>query len=344
MLSPLRMYPPSRRALPFVSSSSSLLRGLLLLGVVSCSSPVVPEGQHETNVAPAAPIQARDVAFVIRVGGRPSIVLAQTVPAAWTPGPASVMLGEDVLTVRKDVRVASLPQDLRADLGKTVTMMGAHGNMCTARIGAPVAVARIVADGPTADAAEEELDVTARAARVWESDVADHQLVAALEPVRGDCEGALYAKYAEDNRTWSAASAPTGPQEQIARSAFRALPQYHDMSEEREEADDALPPEPTVRTFDAGNVRYYFVSEGEESTCGVQNVGALFRADRAETPRELELVAVSTELSGDVVGVVHDGTSGEVHVLYTDYELRLRAGHEVDQRRTVRVPFEGCGC
>lgn len=334
MLSLSPMYPPSR---------SPWLFGLFLL--LSCTSPSLPSTSQAVTQAASAP---REVAFVIQLEGHPSVVLAQEVPRSWTAAPAALVSGEDVVTVRKDVAVSLLPEAIRAELGKTVTLVGTHGNMCTARIGAPSLVARIVAEGPTADAAEEESDPVLRAARIWESEVADHQLVATLVPLRGDCAGALYAKHEADARVWAAPAAPTGPQEQIARSAFRALPQYHDMSEardtENEDGAAVLPPEPTVRTFDADGVRYYFVSEGEESLCGVQNVGALFRADRAETPRELELVAVSTELAGDVVGVVHDARSDEVHVLYTDYELRIRGGHEPDQRRTVRVPFEGCGC
>ena len=100
----------------------------------------------------------------------------------------------------------------------------------------------------------------------------------------------------------------------------------------------------TVRMFDVDGDRFYFVSDGEESNCGEDHIGALFRADRGESPRELELVLASPDLAGDAVTLVRDRVSSEIRILYRDWQMRLPRGKEADTRTTTRVPFEGCGC
>lgn len=284
----------------------------------------------------ARPAVPAEIEFVIALEGRPQLVVATEVDVAWTSGAPAFVVGEPVVTARKAISPSALPMHLSSRVGQTVSLMGTHGAMCEATVTSLSAVTRLAPDGPTAE--RDDLSPT----HLWESDIADHLLVADLSPLRGDCTGALYAKATGDARTWTSPSAPTGPQEDVARRAFRALPPYQTLHQDDDVETTALVP--TVRTFDVGGSRYYFVSEGDESSCGIEHLAALFRADRAETPRELELVSTSTELAGDVVGLIHDPRSSEVHVLYSDYEVRIRQGHEPDGRRTVRVPFEGCGC
>lgn len=332
---------------------ASIVFSLAALLLSSCSARSVSHAddagsgraQHASTSTFRAPKITTPPAFVIFVEGKPHLVVAQTVQPSWTRGAPKLVRGEAAWTAEKDIATDVLPESLRSRETHSFSLMGVRGVLCTAEVrgdtSAPRALARLAADGPTTEATHEERDAVAQGKRIWESETSDHLVVRPLVPVRGDCASALYAKAAEDTRTWATASAPTGPQEEVARSAFRALPQYRAQKDGDTDVPNVLP---TVRTFDVGTARYYFVSEGEESSCDAPRLGALFYADRTETPRELGLVAVSGDMAGEAALLVHDAGTGDVHVLYGDFELPIRKGHEPDPRRTVRVPFEGCGC
>ena len=271
------------------------------------------------------------------------------------------------VAARRTIAPDKLPAPLSARRGASVRLYGTSDLVCRARLGEPFLLRRLVphfgavqawrGDPALGDRATPATpDEVAR--DTWDEATERTLLVAALDDVRGDCSGALWARSDElpDPTLFAPQPVPGELRARLERSV-RALPAYRALAKRYAESQsagsdaNAQPPhwerfggaEPALRAF--GNDERQFVTfAASAGGCGDFSgrlwalfevrgpaLGLLNHPGRDDEPAEFVIDAI-VDADGD----------GRIELLAPSVMLRATRGPTVV--RDVTPPFHDCGC
>jgi len=246
--------------------------------------------------------------FVIDAGG-PHAVLAPSVPESWGVGPIMHAEGDFLIVARQDVDPSALPADLASREGDAMTVYGADGRACAARLGTFSLVRRAYLDEESElDEAELEAGLGANdeprtkdeiAEEAWDvaADAAPGRtmLVAKLDGLTG-CDRPTWA---HATRTPPALSFVPARDAAVngatALEAFRALASYRTIQSTYDLAREELSPddEETLALLEA-SPRWETFRDAEPTTTSLRD---------ARSGREIVIVRAEVgDMCGDVFG------------------------------------------
>jgi hypothetical protein len=357
----------------------------IALAVTGCSKSQAPVQLHEPSLGktPAIemPLVASDkpelapgqmdpteFAHVVSVDGSNYIVLSskpETEKWASGEGEASIVSRQNPVVVRRDVDLARLPKAMSRLQGRSMSLVGATGEVCRGTIGKPFLLSRVephFGERSRWEGEEDEngvkgpaLSETQVAEIAWEMAGSDGKLlVAELQDSTGDCQDARFARAADlPALPVTAARAPAASLATQAKEALRKLPTYEAIEKSYRSSQFATPSvawsesagsDVTMLEFATGKGTYLWVTAAGGEVCsdfsGRMNV--LWKVSGTNAKKfEFEVVYEGEQEFTPRVLLQLPGDSAPSLV---GQESMLRKDQKVYGVEDLHVPFLDCPC